>query len=120
MAQQEKTAIYGEADSLDKKLMSIPPLNGYVLINGVLVNKNMGMQELRNRLAKIKNAEVFLMMNEPIIIFEPEKGHSFTEYDPKIDPTDDYIKLSFGCKRNKTSKEVIGIYYIDYFYSIKQ
>ena len=116
MAPHQNPLKYGDPPPRTKALMSIPPLNGYVLINGILVNKNTQLQYLRNQLGEIKNGKMLIMTGTPIIIYEPEPGHSFIEYDSKIDDSQDYIWISFQYDENEENAELISI---NYYYIIK-
>ena len=116
MAPHQNPLKYGDPPPRTKALMNIPPLNGYVLINGILVNKNTQLQDLRNQLREIKNGKMLIMTGTPIIIYEPDPGHSFIEYDSKIDDSQDYIWISFQYDENEENAELISI---NYYYIIK-
>jgi len=102
-------------DKTDSILMQIPPMEGFVKVNGFFINKNITLEELKQKLKPtVKNADFFVMKGRTICVwyYGTENDEKLDKFDPRMRLSyDGYIRLDFIFFDDK-------LHAIDYYYDI--
>jgi hypothetical protein len=103
-------------DSINAK---IPALNGYIKINGKLIHQSITKKELKEKLYPLpKGGQLTNMLGDPVLIYD--LGKDYKKFDPNMDPEDTRVFIDIVFKTDPKTKEEKGIYYINYYYNLKQ
>ena len=103
-------------DSINAK---IPALNGYIKINGQLIHQSISKKELQAKLYPLpQGGQLTGMLGDPVLIYD--LGKNYKNFDPNMDPNDTRVFIDIVFKTDPKTKEEKGIYYINYYYNLKQ
>ena len=103
-------------DSINAK---IPALNGYIKINGKLIHQSITKKELKEKLYPLPaGGQLTNMFGDPVLIYD--LGKDYKKFDPNMDPEDTRVFIDIVFKTDPRTKEEKGIYYINYYYNLKQ
>lgn len=103
-------------DSINAK---IPALNGYIKINGQLIHQSISKKELQAKLYPLpEGGQLTGMLGDPVLIYD--LGKNYKNFDPNMDPNDTRVFIDIVFKTDPKTKEEKGIYYINYYYNLKQ
>jgi hypothetical protein len=103
-------------DSINAK---IPALNGYIKINGKLIHQSITKRELKEKLYPLPaGGQLTNMLGDPVLIYD--LGKDYKKFDPNMDPEDTRVFIDIVFKTDSKTKEEKGIYYINYYYNLKQ
>lgn len=78
------------ADKRDSILMQIPPMEGFVKVNGFFIDKNTTMEELKQKLKPtIKNADFFVLRGHTVSTwyYGTENDETLDKFDPRTGKT---------------------------------
>jgi hypothetical protein len=113
---ENRSLVMTKADSAKTK---IPALNGYIKINGKLIHQNITKKELKEKLYPLpKGGQLTNMLGDPVLIYD--LGKDYKKFDPNMDPEDTRVFIDIVFKTDPKTKEEKGIYYINYYYNLKQ
>lgn len=116
MSPYETFSSYKDEPSLAKA--KIPTLNGYIKINGKLIHQSITKKELVKQLQPLPDGgQLVGMLGDPVLIYD--LGDKGKDFDPNIDPQDARVFIDFVFKTDPKTKEEKGLYYINYYYSLK-
>ena len=103
-------------DSINAK---IPALNGYIKINGQLIHQSISKKELQAKLYQLpQGGQLTGMLGDPVLIYD--LGKNYKNFDPNMDPNDTRVFIDIVFKTDPKTNEEKGIYYINYYYNLKQ
>ena len=113
---ENRSLVMTKADSAKTK---IPALNGYIKINGKLIHQSITKKELQKKLYPLpKGGQLTNMLGDPVLIYD--LGKDYKKFDPNMDPEDTRVFIDIVFKTDPKTKEEKGIYYINYYYNLKQ
>lgn len=92
----------GRSSKDDSLLMQISPLEGYVMVNGYLVNKDTPLEELKRKLPR-GGGRFGAWAGIPNLVYDATTGHDFKEYDSKI--KSDGVHINFLYKPDPQTGE---------------
>ena len=103
----------------DSAKIKMPAVNGYIKINGQLIHQSISKKELQAKLYPLpQGGQLTSMLGDPVLIYD--LGKNYKNFDPNMDPNDTRVFIDIVFKTDPKTKEEKGIYYINYYYNLKQ
>ena len=103
----------------DSAKIKMPAVNGYIKINGQLIHQSISKKELQAKLYPLpQGGQLTSMLGDPVLIYD--LGKNYKSFDPNMDPNDTRVFIDIVFKIDPKTKEEKGIYYINYYYNLKQ
>ena len=102
----------------DSAKIKMPAVNGYIKINGQLIHQSISKKELQAKLYPLpEGGQLTGMLGDPVLIYD--LGKNYKNFDPNMDPNDTRVFIDIVFKTDPKTKEEKGIYYINYYYTLK-
>lgn len=102
----------------DSAKTKIPALNGYIKINGQLIHHSITKKELVEKLKPMpKGGQIVGLLGDPVLIYD--LGDKAKDFEPNMNPDDPRVFIDIVFKIDPKTKEEKGIYYINYYYNLK-
>ena len=103
----------------DSAKIKMPAVNGYIKINGQLIHQSISKKELQAKLYPLpQGGQLTGMLGDPVLIYD--LGKNYKNFDPNMDPNDTRVFIDIVFKTDPKTNEEKGIYYINYYYNLKQ
>lgn len=93
----------GRLTKEDSLLIQIPPLEGYVMVNGYLINKDTPLEELKKKMPR-QGGRFGEWAGIPNLVYDATTGHDFKDYDSRIKSDGVHINFLYMPDENGIEK----------------